>query len=65
VVVRIENLTSTVRVGQAGNLTAEQVEEIVRLVAARLQAKEPQPKEHERGDDGTLFRSALPPLRTD
>ncbi|MEV0290698.1 hypothetical protein AB0H36_41770 [Kribbella sp. NPDC050820] len=64
-VVRIENLTSTVRAGPVGNLTAEQVEEIVRLVGARLQAKEPQPKEHERGDDGALYRSALPPLRTD
>jgi hypothetical protein len=65
VVVRIENLTSTVTVGPVGNLTAEQVEEIVRLVTARLQSKEPQRNKHVLGDDGTLFRSALPPMRTD
>lgn len=64
-VVRIENLTSTVQVGPIGSLTAEQVEEIVRLVVVRLQAKEPQLNHHERGDDGSLYRSALPPLRTD
>jgi hypothetical protein len=56
--VHIGKLTSTVRLPGGEELSREQLAELATLVAQRL-ADTKRPGE----DDGSLYRSALPPLR--
>lgn len=58
--VHIQNVSSTVQVSAPIPLSAEQLEQLVRLVAARLESgRSADPSANE----GALYRTALAPLR--